>query len=832
MEIILNEQQIIDPRRSGNKAAMLARLMRDGFNVPGFFVIASECFDPGVPAKPVQQAIAKTLATTIGGNDRVAVRSSSVEEDGCQHSFAGQFDSFLEINPDSVFEHAVRVANSDSSERVRRYRETVGAAAESLDATRGPAVLVQEMVRADCAGVAFAADPVSGDASFAVVAATGGTGEALVSGETQGDTWRVDIDGSIIAREVEGDAAVLDDPDIVRVAALARAVSEHLGRPQDIEWAIADGELYLLQSRDITTIGEQAKECWALWDNSNIVESYGGVTLPLTFSVARAAYQEAYRHLGRALGIREKVIVSNRRAYEQMIGLIQGRVYYNLLNWYQLLMLTPGFRFNKGFMEQMMGVTRGLPRESMPRPVTNDRLAGIKGLLDMLRVAGRLTSKLVTHNRKVRQFHAKMDDLMAPIDLQAMSADVLIDYYEALQSEVIPAWDTPLVNDLYCMIFHGALRKLSDQWLDDELEGVHNDLVAGEAAIVSLEPVRRMKRMAALANVDPQFVSILQNASVKLIEEEIRRMPEFDQEYETYLDRFGDRCLDELKLESETLRDNPAPLLRSIGQLARMPDRESTGDGLRQVAEQKLEQKLRNSHVKRLLFNLVLRCARACIRDRENLRFERTRVYGRVRAIFVEIGHRLQNAGTIDRVDDIFYLDVAEITAFIRGTGVTGDLSTMVECRRREFAGYASNDDPPRRFMTHGPAQLRSSIRLLPEEAEDCGEIRTGQACSQGVVRGPVRIVSDPRNTDFQEGEILVAQRTDPGWVTIFPLVRGMVMERGSLLSHSAIVARELNIPAVVGVENACQWLSDGDWVELDGATGVIRRLELTEQAA
>ena len=123
-------------------------------------------------------------------------------------------------------------------------------------------------------------------------------------------------------------------------------------------------------------------------------------------------------------------------------------------------------------------------------------------------------------------------------------------------------------------------------------------------------------------------------------------------------------------------------------------------------------------------------------------------------------------------------------------------------------------------------------MQPVPPAKSAGGHVRKGQACSQGVVRGPVRIVRDPRNTPFRKGEILVAERTDPCWVTIFPLVTAMIMERGSLLSHSAIVARELNIPAVVGVDDACEWLSDGDWVELDGATGLIRKLEPADLAA
>ena len=183
--------------------------------------------------------------------------------------------------------------------------------------------------------------------------------------------------------------------------------------------------------------------------------------------------------------------------------------------------------------------------------------------------------------------------------------------------------------------------------------------------------------------------------------------------------------------------------------------------------------------------------------------------------------------------DDIFYLSVDEISGIVRGTGCSSVLKAIVECRRREFAAYAKSDDPPRRFITKGPAQLESSMQAAPNVAEHLDAFsRSGQACSPGIVRGPVRIVRDPRDADIRQGEILVAQRTDPGWVMIFPLVTGMIMERGSLLSHSAIVARELRIPAVVGVEDACNWLEDGDLVEPDGASGTIRKLVEGERAA
>jgi pyruvate,water dikinase len=832
MQYIRFDHAVSDAAFAGNKAARLAELRAGGFRVPAFFVIGPHAAHE-ICRTALHAEIAVAAEKLCREGRRFAVRSSSVEEDGSQNSFAGQFDSFLHIAPQDITDHAYKVWDSAFSEHVATYRESHGANGE----VPAPAVLVQQMVNADAAGVAFSVDPVSGNRNTAVVAATRGVGDALVSGECQGDTWRIGRHGKIIERELESDEAVLGDRQVRKIVKLVRAVSKHYGTPQDIEWAIENGRIFLLQSRDITTLeATDTSEDYALWDNSNIVESYGGVTTPLTFSVARGAYQEAYRHFGRVLGVSEREIARNDRAYEQMIGLIQGRVYYNLLNWYRLLMLTPGFRFNKKFMEQMMGVTEGLPREALPVAEDDSPFASVRAMFGLTRVATRLVTKLFRHASRVEKFHRELDQALEQVDLKSYQLHELLELYEDLESKVIPAWDTPLINDLYCMIFHGALRALCERWLDDDLAGIHNDLVSGEAGMISLEPVTRMQKMAGIAASDAKLANALRDASNGTVQRITESNAEFSGELDEYLERFGDRCLDELKLESETLSDNPEPLYRAVGQLARVAgerQQKTVDDDLRAIAEARVNESLSASPLRRFVFAATLRLARARVRDRENLRFERTRVYGRVRAIFVEIGDRLRELDLLRKRDDIFYLSVEEIGGIVRGTGCMSRVSDLVVCRRREFSAYAKSDDPPRRFITKGPAQLPSSMQEAPSIRDDLDEFsRSGQACSPGIVRGPVRIVRDPRAAKIQQGEILVAQRTDPGWVMIFPLVTGMIMERGSLLSHSAIVARELGVPAVVGVDDACRWLEDGDWVELDGASGTIRKLLESERAA
>jgi pyruvate,water dikinase len=215
------------------------------------------------------------------------------------------------------------------------------------------------------------------------------------------------------------------------------------------------------------------------------------------------------------------------------------------------------------------------------------------------------------------------------------------------------------------------------------------------------------------------------------------------------------------------------------------------------------------------------------VRDRENLRFERTRVFGRVRRIFVEIGKRLWAVDALDSPRDIFWLELDEILGFIEGTTTCANLKGLAALRKAEFERYRSGAAPDRRFETRGIVHHGHLYRSANAAAViECGEERSATGCCPGTVRGRARVIRSPENAEIHPGEILVAERTDPGWVMLFASAAGLVIEHGSLLSHAAIVARELGIPAVIGVSGACQWLADGDSVEIDGASGVVRRLD------
>jgi pyruvate,water dikinase len=874
-----------DPPELGGKAASLRALTDAGFPVPACFAVApSACrdslsasqrealkagrltaadLDDLAPASAVREAITDQMRQTFGDESDllVAVRSSAPEEDAAEHSFAGQLESYLFVPPEEVPGRVAEVWRSAFQESVLEYRR-----AQGLDGLPSPpAVVVQRMVPPDRAGVAFSAEPSTGRRGRCVVAAVQGAGTALVDGTEDGDTFHVDREGQVVdqtirrqhtAHRLDRDAAsglrettlieengtppALSDEEAAEVASLARRAECHFGRPQDIEWARADGTLYLLQARPITKLaGEPDPDApLRVWDNSNIAESYSGVTTPLTFTFARKAYEAVYQSFLRVMRVPEATIEAHADTFRTMIGLIRGRIYYNLLSWYQTLALLPGFRFNRAFMEDMMGVSERLPEELLP-----EREAASLGekIGDALRLVWSALHLILYHFRiddRIEDFYDLLDRTLDPPapGLEQMRLDELADYYRTLEEELLARWDVPIANDFFAMIFFGLSKRAVERWGGPAADR-HNHLLSGHGAVVSTEPARRMREMAKEATGDRGLTDTLLEGSLREIEAAIGDRPALRVQYEEYLDRFSDRCLDELKLESPTLRDDPLSLWRSVGALARrlrtedLPEPGTTEKKMREEAEEALNEALSGQPIRRWLTEWTLHHARERIAARENLRFDRTRAFGVARRIFLEMGHRLAANDRLDSPRDVFYLERSELLGVVEGTASTTNLQALVEARRNEFDEYHAAPPPPDRFRTRGAVHAYDLIPAPTGEPDDPDAATAdnewkGIGCCPGTVRGPVRVVTDPREATLEPDEILIAKRTDPGWVTLFATAKGLIVEHGSLLSHAAIVSREMGLPSVVSVPGITDVLQDGDVVEIDGQAGTIRRID------
>ncbi|MBF9035129.1 phosphoenolpyruvate synthase, partial [Rhodobacterales bacterium HKCCE2091] len=683
MSAILTGAAAADPARAGGKGAALARLAAAGFDVPGFFVLTDDAFD-GAEGTDLKTGVDLPAALAALGPGPYAVRSSARSEDSAGDSHAGQFDTKLNVVAEDVAAAAAAVRASGHAESVATYREMRGLTDRDL-----PAVVVQRMVPARVAGVAFSADPVSGLRGRAVVSATTGTAERLVDGEIDGETWTV-AETAVPA----GPAEVLTAAEASEVAALARRAEAEFGAPQDIEWAYDGAALKLLQSRAITSALRPAPRpdtALVVLDNSNIIESYPGLVSPLTYSFATYAYDRVYRGFVHLLGLSRTEIADNAAIFANLLARVDGRVYYNLGNWYRALALLPGFAVNRGFMETMMGVAEPLPEELTDAMAPPPARGAAKALAwaRLAWVGAGLAAQAVLLPRTKRRFMARLESALSvgPDPAEANLTE-LARTYRRIEAALLDRWDAPLVNDFLCMIGFGASRKLLETWAGEAGAAFHNDYMIGQGDIISAEPAQRIAAMAALAR-DSGAEDALAAGS-----EALAAHPRLARAVESYLAKFGDRCTEELKLESTPLSEDPAPLLAAIRAGAA---REMAPHAER--AEPDFATLFPDAPVRRRVARWLTTWARARVRDRENLRFQRTRIFGQARRVFRAMGREFHARGMLDRADDIFFLTVAEALGAVEGGGPPGELAALAALRRAEDAASADRPDPPARIV-------------------------------------------------------------------------------------------------------------------------------------
>ncbi|HEX7150058.1 MAG TPA: PEP/pyruvate-binding domain-containing protein [Thermoanaerobaculia bacterium] len=838
------------PRASliGGKAAGLWKLTRIGQPVPPFYVITTAAHAAGLtPA--VAQAIRETHARVIPGGAFVAVRSSAVGEDAADASFAGLHESYLFVTEENLLDAVEKVWASAHSERAMAYRQEKNLPTDGITI----AVVVQQMIDAKASGVVFTANPTTNDVHEVVISSLFGIGEGLVSAGFDADTFVVQKSDLSISMQLaeKGEAIVFDhergsgtkavevedplarslgDHGVRELARAAMAIERAFGRPQDIEFAWNDHRLYILQSRPITTLQEHGPAAGhrLLWDNSNIVESFSGVTSPLTFSVIRRAYAIVYRCFAEVMGIPQKTIRANQAVFENMLGLFRGQVYYNLLNWYALVRLFPGFEYNRAYMESMMGVREAAQFTEAPARASFAQRYFVE-LPALLKLVGRSAGNFIRIKKLVREFETNFREhytRWSAIDVKSLRPDELMNLYREFEDRVLWTWRPPIINDFFVMIFYGTLKKLCAKWCGDESGSLQNDLLTGEGGIESAEPAKMLLRLASSAKKDAALVEAIRGDDALT---RIRDFPAFAAEIDRYLDLYGFRCMNELKLEEHSLRDRPEILVTYVRNYLDASDetldvhrQEERERALRLEAEKRAFAKLK--FWQRPLFRFVLRCARLGVKNRENMRFARTRIFGLVREVVRAMGHRLHEEGLLDAPDDVFMLGLDELWDYVKGTALTTDLRGLVAVRQAEFAAYRANPVIDERFETFGMAYNRNAFRSRSVEAapSEDGTLR-GIACSPGTITGVVKVLRSPQDDMRLAGEILVAERTDPGWVPLYPSISGLLIERGSILSHSAIVAREMGIPTIVGIRGLTSLVKTGDTVTMDGSTGVLQ---------
>lgn len=771
---------------------------------------------------------------------KYAVRSSAVDEDGVEHSFAGQFETHLNVPHPSLASAIEKIWQSAATERVFRYRTKRG-----LPLRWGIAVIIQEMLLPEVAGVAFGIDPVSGNRETKVISALYGIGEGLVSGDLDADTFTVTPGGiqkKIAKKEfafvadthVEGlqkkavaenkqQAASLTDEQINVICAVINRLDTHFGKPQDVEFGICNQQLYILQTRPVTSAINTDDE-YILWDNSNIVESYPGITTPLTFTFIIKMYASVYRSFASLLGVSNKQLDKHQDVFNNTLGLVRGRVYYNLLSWYKMLAMVPGYSINARFMENMMGVKERFELKG------DFQLSKHSAWLRIAWMVVKLLWLQATLPAERRRFMKHLDAVMAHysvLPFDAMTITEIQEHYASFEQTLLNKWKAPLINDFFAMIWFGLLQKLTEKYSHSTNPNLHNDLLCNSQDIISTEPIHQSIAIAQRIKGDADAQTLFMQSEPSEIWRQLEagKYPEIKAKIDRYINTFGERCIGELKLETESISQNP---LRFISTLKAYVEQDIvTGfreggleEDIRHKAEKELRSDLKGKPFKRWIFNLVLRKTREMVSSRENLRFERTRGFGMVRKMFTALGNKLYQGGLIKQSKDIFYLELDEVLALTNEPNQ--ELVTRLYERKAAFEVYKAQPVPNERFYTYGhnfsDAFIYAADKLHPKENE-----LKGIGCCPGIVEGLVKVVTDPHSTSHLNGEILVTSSTDPGWITLFPTASAIIVERGSLLSHSAIVSRELGIPCIVSVTGLLRTLKTGDRIRMDGSTGEIK---------
>ncbi len=876
IKIVRAAAELAEADLVGHKFARQQRLRDAGLSVPPFFCIVIDTpwtaiadavrpF-PGVDAdvkrltewaKAASGALQRVplcpqvQGEILGEFDRlgvqdVAVRACAIGRGGCPgeddatDAFAGLTESQLYVDADALLHSITVCAASIFSVRSVLYRARRGIDPRLLSVCVG----IQRMIDGRRSFVAFTHDPATG-ARGTVVAAVHGIGEGAVAERADIDHFFVrataierDIvhkermlcrapAGGVVLRQVPAELAdrpVFCDTEVAEIAALAATAERLFTGPQDIEGVVtADGAVHLVQARPAAqpkSVGPSVD-----WTNHNLTESFPGVTTAMTYSHARTFYRMSFRDFYRSVGVPEAELQRREHHLRRMVGYLDGRIYYRLDAWSELHSQIPGWDILRPLWEESLGLHthNAVPRLSLDR-------RAVAGLL--MRIP-RLLWAAIRFPGQLRRFLAWWDHQhLAGMELDGLSPDEVVTVYRRIWSEAERRWGVTILASYLGLAVYAAAIWLAQRWTTiTDVDPAA--LLPGGPSNRTLESVHSTVRLAEHINAVPELPQRVLSADPLETWTDIaggRYGDAIAGAALTHLRRYGDRAMNDLKIEEPTARQKPELLIESLrpfvaahASLERTLRQEVTAaraacDELRRVCPRRS---------RRVILESALRAGRFLFRAREDTRFCRTQLYGFSREVMRRLGADLAAAGYLDAPEDYVHLEAEELLAVFDGTSTCGDLRGLARSRKTAYLKSCDRPALAARITTAPPPLDILELRRGAEDssvAESPGSMLAGLPSSTGIARGQAKLVMRPDiNPSDCAGRILVARETDPGWLPLMLNASGLVVERGSMVSHTAITGRMLGIPTVVAVPMATSVISDGDDIEIDGRSGTVR---------
>ena len=854
----------------GGKGRGLMELTHEGFNVPPGTILTTAFSAPwvaAVQASATWQDLASSYAASLDDPDRrervvelaaavkaqaislaltsdqrdalaavreeftdgaLAVRSSSPEEDLAGASFAGLYETVLDVRADDLEDAVRRCFLSCLDGRVFTYKLNMG----FTDPTPSIAVVVQRMVPSETSGVAFSLNPLTNDFDEMLVNAHRGLGEALVAGEITPDAFVVDkVSGAVIDERPASpaDGACLDGGELAELLSAVARIESHYGRPMDVEWAFADGSdgerLHILQARPITAYVPLAAELQTAPGEQRCLYIDRALTDGLTMSGPISPLTNDYVELAVALML--KYLVDIPEDADLVAGgfcLKGSRIYFNISPYMHLMGNREALARQLSQMNMLLADMLGSVDMDRYRPAEPPDFLRWSHLLRMapmllwrLRaVLGALIRPMFGYERFRRRYlsaQAEYDRWLAtPVDHDQPLDGFVFELFAELGRVTLVA-TAPSVAVFY---YGGTdvVNKLID--LDDPTEvaladairrGYPDDLVV-QMGIAMFDLARQLP---------PELAEDLDELVTRLGQ---RRLPEaFLAGWDAFIARFGCRGPLEMEFANPKYGDDPRVALAQIAPMAASRDSfdpRAVQERLvaeRQAAFAELRAKLPRRKRRRL--DRAYRTIENHYHAREMIKHHVTQANARLRERVVRIADQLVDAGRLDSHDDVFELTFADLQAAV------DDADFDVRTRATTNGAFYRE---LKRQARHFPHAIDSRGRIpRPERREDDASTLHGAAMSPGTARGPAKVLNDPFEQSVEPGDVLVAVTTDPGWTPLFVNAAAVVLEIGGELQHGALVAREFGKPCVAGIADVTTRIEDGQTVEVDGAAGTVR---------